>query len=478
MLALPLLFTAFALAITSLAGKDGPSSRIPDDQPPLRRVIKPLPDELVQQGTEKCVFFTREHIGGADDWDFVAGAWEFIPNRPAAGIVKRVEFTRSSWAATLALGDELRVDGPARNWVRLQVDDARRKYGYRPNLYHIDFRTWDVTFLGDKPFYGAVGGNRDVLLVSGDEGIVPWSVKTATAITGAPPFFKLLEHRGMDLWLVEQKSKGVREVWSYRPSTLEYVTRVPWFTAPWEASHKVIECAARKDGRAWSIVTLDGPRNDRSLNQEDEGGVNGSVWLADAGAKELESWPVRLHAMKGYGVDWKPLGIHLWFQDQQLCFQSEWKDEREQSIIRQWTVDLPTGGIRESVGEKRHEPFQGPDSEFIRIPEIFHPEPNDAYTSEKYLLASYFLKSKGLIKQMPRYADCRVGFTRDLRRFVWKTQPGNRSDGFGAKTDDIALPPPTILLFGDLDKETVVEVPCPPELVNDNAIEIEWVIVQ
>jgi hypothetical protein len=471
------LFLAIALALTPLRGKNAPINRIPNEQVPLRLVIKPSQAELAPPGTEKCVIFTRESIGGENDWDFVAGAWEFIPSRPAAGVMKRAEFARSSWAAALALDDDLKIDGPARNLVRLQVDDSRLKFGYRPHLYRIDFRTWDVVFLGESTFSFVVGGNSDTLLMAGAQGIIPWKVQTASAVTGATPFLMLLEQKGMDLWLIQQKLKDGDAVWSYRPSRLEYVAKLPWFTRPWEGKHKLVARMVREDGTAWSIVTIDEPPKG-SNGQEAEGGVNGSVWLAEAGGKELQSWPVRLRARRGSGVGWIPLGVELWFQGNQLCFQSEWTDEKKQSVIRQWTVDLPAGTVRESIVDKRHEPAPDPELMSIRIPEAFHPKPNDAYTSEKYMLAAYFLKSKGLIKKMPQYANCRAGFTPDLRRFVWKTQPRYRSNPFGSQTEDIALPPPTILLYGDLDKGTVLEVPCPPELVNDNALEIEWVIAR
>lgn len=478
----PLLLIAVVLASTSLAGKDGPVSRIPDDQPPLRRVIKPSQAELVPPGTEKFVIFTRESIGGADDWDFVAGAWEFIPTRPAAGIVKRVEFARSSWAARLALDDDLKIDGPARNWVRLQVDDSRRKIGYRPHLYRIDFRTWDVIFLGDEPLYGVAGGNRDTLLVAGDEGIVPLDVKTATVESGAEPFVVLNQDYETDLWLITPEKTGKAAVWSYRPSTLERIAHVPWPQRLWQLGLHETRSAARVDGKAWALVTLDKtPARTASARKSpfvEAAQGEGSLWLAEAGAKEARRWPVQFQAAEGSGVGWRGMGIELWFEGKSLCFQATLKNASGKDVIRQWTVDLPAGTVRESIAEKRHEPAPNPDLMLVRIPEAFHPEPNDVYTSEKYRLAAYFLKSKGLIKQMPQHADCRVGFTPDLRRFVWKTQPRYRSDPFGAQTEDSALPPPTILLYGDLDKGTVFEVPCPPELVNDNALEIEWVIAQ
>ncbi len=118
-----------------------PVSRIPDRQAPLKRVIPPAAEELVPPGSETFLVFTREKIGEKDDWDFLACAWEFVPSRPEAGLVKRVEFARSSWTATLAVDADMGIDGPARNLVLLQVDDSTRSPRFRWNLYCIDFRT-------------------------------------------------------------------------------------------------------------------------------------------------------------------------------------------------------------------------------------------------------------------------------------------------------------------------------------------------
>ncbi len=94
----------------------------------------------------------------------------------------------------------------------------------------------------------------------------------------------------------------------------------------------------------------------------------------------------------------------------------------------------------------------------------YSPTREDAETNDKGLLAAYFLQSKGLVKELPGYAYHRVRFSEDGRRFLWKTQPD--------RNPNPNLPSPTVLLYGDLDQDTVVEIPCPPELVRDNALDI------
>lgn len=469
------------MAANPLTGKDALVNRIPDEQPPLRRVIKPSQDELVPSGTEKCVIFTREKIGKENEWDFVTGAWEFIPSRPEAGVVKRVEFARSSWSAHLALDDDLNIDGPARNFVLLQVNDSRRKYGYRPHLYRMDFRTWDVAYLGSE-FSSVVGGNRDTLLVVGQAGIVPFDVKTVTVARGAEPFVIVGRDYETDLWLITSEKSDNAGVWSYRPATLERIDQVPWPQRLWQRGMHETRSAARQDGKAWGLVTLDKtPDRIASVRKSPFGEAvqgEGSLWLAEAGAKEARRWPVQFQAAEGSGVGWRGMDIELWFEGRSLCFQATLKDASGNAVIRQWTVSEDGTQISESVATKRHKPNPLPQFNLIPIPKKFRPEKGDEYTSEKHELAAYFLKWKGRIKKVPQYANCRVGFTPDMRRFVWKSLPRYRSDPLADLAEKNALPPSTVLLYGDLDKETVLEIPCPPELVGDNAIEIEWIIAQ
>jgi|GEM_PF-5347588 len=468
------LFLIFVVVPLPLKGRDGPISSIPDEQPTLRRVIKPSQDELVPPGTEKCVIFTREDIGKENEWNFMAGAWEFIPSRPESGVVKRVEFARSSWAARLALDDDLKIDGSARNWVLLQVDDTRGKFGYRPNLYHIDFRTWDVAFLGSE-FSNVCGGNRDTLLVVKQTGIVPFDVKTATVVRGATPFEMVDRDPDTGLWLIHQREGEKESVSTFRPATLERLEQLPWPERPWQRGMYKMRSAGRADGKAWAMVAAS-DHADEVSPKKPEDDIQGKLWLAEAEHKNLRSWPVRFQATPGSGVAWIPSGIELWFEGRNLYFQAVVKNTDGKDVIRQWTVSGTDGAISESMVDKLHGTDQGPSPRLI--PEALHPMSDHVHTSEKYLLAAYFLKSKGLLKQLPQYPDCRVGFSLDMKRFLWKTLPRYRSNPLGDLTEGNALPPSTVLLCGDLDKETVIEIPCPPELVDDNALEIEWVVTQ
>lgn len=474
-----MLTLAIVIAPQLLTGRDGSAQGIPDEQPPLRRLIKPAQADIAPPGTEKCVIFTREKIGDENDWNFVAGAWEFIPSKPKAGVVKRVEFARSSWSAHLALDDDQSIDGPAQEFVLLQVDDSRRKPAYRPHLYRIDFRTWDVEFLGSK-FSGVRGGNRDTLLVYSSSGIVPLDVKTATIVPNSEPFVMLGRDYETDLWLITSEKSGKADVWSYRPATLEKIAQVPWPQRLWQRGMHETRSAARPDGKAWALVTLDKtPDRTTSVRKSAFGEKvqeEGSLWLAEAGAKEARRWPVQFQAAEGSGVGWRGMGIDLWFDGKNLCFQATSKDTNGTDVIRQWTVSEDGARIDESVAAKRHEPSPVPQLSLIRIPEKFRPKSGNEFTSEKYLLAAYFLKWKGCIKQMPQYADCRVGFTKDKKRFLWKTQPRTFSGDVEDRKDN--LPSPNVLLYGDLEKGIIMEVPCPPELVEDNALEIEWVVTQ
>lgn len=48
---------------------------IPKDQKPILKTFPPLAAEQTPPGTGKFIIYTREQVG--EDWDFIAGAWEY-----------------------------------------------------------------------------------------------------------------------------------------------------------------------------------------------------------------------------------------------------------------------------------------------------------------------------------------------------------------------------------------------------------------
>ena len=78
------------------AAAQGLTNTIPPEQQPLARIWAPAPAEMTPPGTGKFVLFTREKVGPANEWDFIAGAWECIPSQPGYPVTKRVEFCHSS----------------------------------------------------------------------------------------------------------------------------------------------------------------------------------------------------------------------------------------------------------------------------------------------------------------------------------------------------------------------------------------------
>lgn len=222
--------TGWGLAVCALAAAATaapPENRIPFDQEVLQRVFPPDPSEIVPAGTEKFILFSREKRGAPEDWDFLACAWEFVPSRPRAGVVKRVEFARSSWSATLAVDPASGIEGRARGFVLHQVHDSNRSPAFRRNLFHIDFRTWEIEPLGEAPFSSVVGGNSETLLVATGEGIRHFSVDSAELLD--EPAFTLLDRDWRsDLWLVRRNDGKEGRIWSYRPSAQDFVQLLPF----------------------------------------------------------------------------------------------------------------------------------------------------------------------------------------------------------------------------------------------------------
>ncbi len=466
---------------TSVATARQPVNRIPDDQPAVRHVFPPAKADQVLPGTEKFILFSREEIGGKDDWDFIAGAWEFIPSRPEAGVVKRAEFARSSWTATLAVKPSLGIEGPARNLVLHQVDDSTRPRGFRRNLLRADFRTWKVEFLGESPFVSVEGGNEKTLLVEGEDGYRHYRVATGQGEAGTA-FTRIVPDRVTGFWLVDGKEDPNAGVWSYRPSNFEFVHPFPRPTdvleLPW--AHLVMS-AAREDGGAWAMMTIDPIISDPSPPVEpaltaippkppspdhffQTCTIGGKLWFAETADAAWNSSPVEFRATPGSGIPWIVHDVTLWFEGGDLFFQAAGEGPEDERTIHQWHV-AKGGEIRRSEAENlRRRP---PDPESRTVPAEFRHlfRPDESLSGDPGLLAAAFLRSKGLVKDLPSYADRRVGVSADGRRFLWKTQGEPRPD----------LPPPSVLLYLDLDQGLVIEVPCPPELVRDNALEIGWV---
>ncbi len=468
-------FAALALAASEAPARQ-PVNRIPDDQPALRRVFPPAEADRVPPGTGKFILFSREKIGGRDDWDFLAGAWEFIPSRPGAGVVKRAEFARSSWTASLAVDPSSGIEGPARNLVLHQVHDSTRPSGLRRNLLRIDFRTWEVGFLGESPFVSVEGGDADTLLARSEGGYRHFRMATGRWRDSAA-FTRIAEDReGTGLWLVEGKEGPNLGTWSYQPAKLAFAHPFP--RPQWDSP---VDSAARDDGGAWAVVTVDSspfapvardgsmpapipptPPDPHDFSRPRT--VDGRLWLAGTGDAEWRSWPVQFRATPGSGMPWIVREVALWFEGEALFFQAAEEKAEDTRTIHQWNVSKGRK-IRRSEAEslRRREPKSR------EVPAEFRHwfRPDEAPSADPGLLAAAILRDKGLVEGLPTYADRHLGVSADGRRFLWKTKP--------SKEPRPDLPPVSALLYLDLDQGSVVEVPCPAELVRDNALRIEWV---
>jgi len=465
--------TALAALVLIPFGVHSPSVEGKSAEPPptLRQVFPPGAYEMAPPGAEKFIIFSRGEI---------SSAWEFIPSQPDRGVVKRVEFAPSSWVATLAVRPDLGIERPARDFVLFQVSDSRRPHNLRLDLYRIDFRSWSVEALGESPFSSVAGGTAERLLVAGPDGIVPFSVANGAAEAGAHPFTKLHSCRETGLWLISQGTGPGSGIWSFRPSSFEKVAPLPWPRNLRQGNQFNIGSIARSDGRAWAMVTVDEnpseiqglqtgipdnvPRPPFALPEN----VRGTLWLAEAETPELRTWPVALAARRGSGNPWISEGTRLWFDGEELHFQTVILEEGADPGLRHWTVGDTDGEIREmAVDELR--PI-APSADRIAIPEEYAPAEAHVHWNDPGYLAAYFLKAKGFLETVPGSAEWCVALSGDRRRFLWKTQPA-----YFPITETPGLPPPAILLYGDLDEDLVIEIPCPPELVRDNALNIEWV---
>ncbi len=166
---------------------------IPRNQPPLLRVMPPSQAEVVSARSEKIVIFSREQVGNGETWDFVAGAWELLPDQLGKPITKRAEFAHSGGSADFLVWDRRHF---ADQYVTVRVPEV-------VNLYRIDYRAWsiEVVLQAQGMFGFGVGGDNIYLRMNS-------GIRRLNRVTGAleaiePLFAQVATFE--DTWLVREQ---------------------------------------------------------------------------------------------------------------------------------------------------------------------------------------------------------------------------------------------------------------------------------
>jgi len=425
-----------------------PRSIIPADQPALGKTWPPPKDEQVPPGTEKIVLFTREPVGKTGEWDFIAGAWEFIPSRPAQGVVKRAEFAHSSWSADPLLDDCHRDLLP---FVRLQVD--KRPGDYTVNVYRIDYTTWDISVLAESkpaPFTG-LGAGADNIYVDSSDGMLVMNRYTGRIDTPSVPC-KVLEQVSKTAWLV-RRTDGDHGALLFDPSTNRFGSQFDLT----ESDHERNRCYLLSPSRRFLVSVLDPVENATGFPREEDTPVK----IYDLITGEVHEYKVRTFIKNGRGVRFILPYFTCWFSGpDELRFQSGLPDRFRKPAgvaVTESTFELKTGSRTERKVDRLREDKSAQ-------PPRYRPSyltAIDDVTDEDQDLAAAFLKYKGIKWKRERdWSKARVAYNTKGTRFFLRILSGNLEGSF---------------FLGDLEKGDLLEIPVPRDLKDDNAMNIIWV---
>jgi hypothetical protein len=438
---------------------------IPRSQPPEVRVFPPKESERTAPGTGKFVLFTREKVGASNEWDFVAGAWECIPDRPQVPITRRIRFPHAPGQPEPLL--QYPVDRRSRDqfprWVKLRVprEDSRAQ----TFLYDINYRTWETRCVwAGTNLWWAFGIFQNQIVCKGPGGWRALNPHAGTWVEGSSvlPLGADGSH-----WLV-RRSPDASEVWSFQPETGRFVGQFKdpgvdmiredlWKLSPdgeWLAWLEVQFPANLAP--PWWVRTLEkfgiDPPAWEAFRQ-----VPGHVVVRHAGRESDLPLPVTLLASTRRGS----------FEEHHLEFLGG--DALEFSAIQSgnapqeavWRLDLKTG----KVSRTERPLVTRQDAELA----VFDGVPTPAYLRRHLLnfrhfgrdgMAPAFLRYKGILGADPQYADCVAGVSPDGRHILYHAKSGPLSEEF---------------IYGDLLTQQVVRWPRPQDLAADDAMTFVWV---
>jgi hypothetical protein len=426
----------------------GLTNTIPIFQAPLARTFPPADAEQIPSGTGKFVIFTREQTDKPNEWDFIAGAWECIPSRPNMPVTKRVEFCHSSWEAQPLLNCLVRdeSDGLFPRFVRLQVDAGN--YGYKVNLYDINYRTWDVRCIWQGDQLSAFGAIKNSVFCNAS---IDWfrvdatSGKISKDVTFIP-----LDVDGA-FWLVRKLDEN-SGIWSYDLAKEQFVGHFG-------------DVDEREMAHMGSLLSADGKNRARILvprpNDWRGDAVRGTFLLQRDGNSEDIRMPVVMQVKPVRGTRLlRPVGTHLGFTKEgkvefSAIQQTNGKKERV------WTIDIASGKTDESM--RPHIEPKGETNELfngVPAPDYLQPYLKNFRYIGRSAMAPAFLMHLGILKKSSEYPHCTGGVSRDGRHILYKAKDGPLADVF---------------IYGDLQTKQTVRWACPAGIKRCDSLEFVWV---
>ena len=438
-----MLLAALSLSTTTVGSLQQPINVIPRNQPPLLTVMRPTPDDKTSKATEKVILLSREKVGSPDVWDFLACAWEFLPDNPTNPITKRVTFAHSSWNPDfLAVIPEHTAD----DYLELKMDNDT------VNLYRIDFRNWDVKVLSTNEWFNdyALGGNYIYLFSK--NGVHRLHRLTGQLEATEPRFSREAEFEKS--WLVHMDDAPPAEMQSLDPAE-----HVFW---------RQLQLEDMVQQRVWGMTFSPAQRYLAYVRLPDRNAsgiprkCNTQIVLYDLEKKTFQEHPVEVFVgiVRGSGLLYLP-HARLWFSGADtLKLQSGIPEENgngENLAVTETTIQLPDG-------KRRDEKISSLKPDRDRLADYYIPaylgHIKDTSDPEQDL-AFAFLKHKWVFFIRPEaWDETIVAFSADKKRFLLKWWKGWHRDTF---------------FLGDLEHNTLKKIPSPLELREDNALEMRWV---
>jgi len=444
----------FLTTVFACSGKQEETATI---RPPLRESkevlnVRYTPLDPAPRTPLKIVLFPREEGNGNK---MIASAWDFDPEKPEAGFVRRVEFGESSWNATLLFWST----SEAPEFVRLQVNGPTN-LGYIVHFYHINYRTWEVKLLLKTDQVTEMGANENTVYISTDQGHMEVD-RSTLKLRPLVPDFKVVGWFE-PLWLVEmQDAKGA--FFDLRAGKLsEERFAIP---ATWKQRGFVLDLSPdRRNVAVWDHEYRSDPKS-RSVKYGESIMLTGALEIHDLAKGKSQSLPFRARCSGGSGVRIISHGpVAEWLDNgKTLRFQSRSGTNLEAGL-EQITIDGETMAVisREPVSEARDHVFIPPDP----VPEFLKADYEaleGRSTEQGRRTALAFLRRHGVdVRELRDYPDTSVLFSPDRTRFLLRINPPKPAMGD--------------CFFGDLAADTLRRVAAPPAIARV-PVDIAWVSV-
>ena len=479
-----LLAIAFAgISCKHQDGREERTSRPPDGPSPAPQLAAslppavawtnpPSPDERTSPGTEKFVVFVREPRPG--DWNFMATVWEYVPSRPDEPMMCRVHLEPSHWSPDMLVW---RQANTSPDLITLQVPYESAPFGYRMNLYGVNYRSWEVATFLRADSIGAEGTMRDRAYLSvrelqtGRRTLQVLDRSTGRLETSPKYFERVLGIGGT--WIVRFEGAPHGSFALFDPESNATIREFLLSDYPQSPFVEVRQSGLTPNCRYWAVFDdVDWP-NSVVWENPTPTPMTGRYLIYDTESGEPTIVPVRLIGSLGSGKAIVRTGLEWWFASDGTfrCLTATAEAGELASLLdnRPWTDFFDILTVDPVSGSTSRGPYSASD-----VPSAPTSPEAPSYAPEYLTLdmkrplksdvAEAFLKFKGLEFEFEQnvWSGTKAAFSVDGKRFFAKMTKGPEDRDF---------------FYGDLDTKELRRAKAPSEaLAKANDLEIHCVI--